>query len=194
MPRRSSFPVRTVAIGIVVALIAAAGFAAVATVIGGDKKPSGLTRAELETYQSAIAPVMQEGGRTVELGMKPAIKDLAEPGGVPAAAIAGESDAWIRDLTSVRTRVAAVTPPKALAEAHRLFDAALGEYLAAAALFGRAARAPAAERRALIDHGLDTAERADDTYDAASRIIQRWRRDLGLGATADFPDPDTVTS
>ena len=187
--RKRQSRVQAVAFGIVVALLAATALTAVlAARDSGDDAPT-LTRQELEAYEKAVVPLLREGGQVVELGMKAGVTDLSKPGGVPAEAIAGESDAWIRVLNTVRDELALMTPPPALAEAHRLFGDALRRYVEAARIFGEAARGPAAGRQAVIDRGLDIAESADDVYDAASAIVQRWRRDLGLGPSADFPDP-----
>lgn len=194
MPQRRGSRVQAIAFGIVIAMLGATALGAVLAARSEETPRDTLTAVELQAYQGLITPHLTEGGKIVQLGMKPAMTDLATPGGIPAATIAGEADAWVAALTGVRQRVAAVIPPEQLREAHRLFDEALGRYLEAARLFGQAARAPAAEQRAAIDRGIAVAEIADDVYDAASRILQRLRRELGLGVTADFPDPDAPTT
>jgi hypothetical protein len=151
----------------VVALVVAVGAVlAVRLATAGDA----LTSAELVAYQAAIHPPLSEGGRLVQERLKP-----AAPAGTPVA----EADGWARELDAIRARVAAVDPPDELAGAHRLFDTALAQY---------------AETARLVADGSGDAvaagERADATYDDASRILQRERRRLGLGATAEFPDPD----
>jgi hypothetical protein len=172
----------------VVAVLALAGAGAAVAAFVADDEPS-LTAKQLVAYQAAIHPPLSDGGRTVEQGMKPALADITDGGQVPVSAIAAESDRWVADLNAVRAKVAAVPPPGELRDAAALFDRALERYVAAAAAFGRAARAPVEQRQALLDEGIASAREADRTYDDASRVIQQWRRRLGLGATSDFPDP-----
>lgn len=194
--RRRETRLRTIALALVVLLVAGVAAAVVlaATTDGDATSAPRLTADELLAYQAAVHPALRDGGQTVEQGMKPAVADLRDPGGVPPEAIADEADAWTRDLAAVRAKVAAVPVPAGLREVAAGFDAALARYLAAAAAFGRAARAPERERAALIEEGVAIAREADRHYDDASRVLQRLRRDLGLGATADFPDPVTSPS
>jgi hypothetical protein len=148
----------------------------------------GLTAAELTSYTGAVLPPLREGGRVVEQEMKPTIGDLVS-GKLTGTTFAGRVDTWLADLSRVRGEVAAVPPPAELRPAATGFDDALGRYLAAAEAFRAAALAPAARRQAALDHGYAVATEADHRYDTASAVIQGWRRRLGLGPTADFPDP-----
>jgi hypothetical protein len=187
---------------LVIAFLLIAGFAVaagIAATTGGSKPKAtptpGLTAAELTAYTEAVLPALSDGGKTIEQGMKPALAALSgSDKNVPPAAVAGEAQAWVRDLRDVRGRVAAVPAPAALREAARLFDTALGQYVAAAETFGLAAAATGRERTQLVDQGVATARAGDATYDDASRIIQDLRRRLGLGPTADFPDPSASPS
>jgi len=131
---------------------------------------SPLTQEELVAYQAAVHPPLSEGGRLVQERLKPA---------AGATTPVADAEGWARELEDVRAKVAAVEPPSQLAEAHRLFDAALAAYAETARLV--ADGSPGA---------VATGERADRTYDDASRILQRERRRLGLGPTAEFPDPE----
>ena len=128
-----------------------------------------LTTGQLVAYQAAIHPPLSEGGRLVQERLKPA---------AGAAAPVADAEGWARELDAIRAKVAAVDPPSRLGEAHRLFDAALAAYAGAARLI--ADGSPGA---------VAAGERADATYDDASRILQRERRRLGLGPSAEFPDP-----
>lgn len=152
-------------------------------------KPPPLTADQLLAYERAVIPHLKDGGRTVEQGMKPGVDDLLNRHVVPPATIAAEADRWAADLTRVRDTVNGIDPPRALAEAGRLFVTALDTYIRAARTFGEAARAPEARRREIANRGYDLGRDADRTYDAASRILQTERRRLGLGPSPDFPDP-----
>lgn len=149
----------------------------------------GLSKARLVSYESAIAAPLKDGGRTVEQGMKPALADLNVDHVTPPAMIAREARQWVADLTDVRARVAAVTPPAQLRAVSRGFDEALTLYVEAARWFERAATADALQRSALLDKGYAAAKRADAAYDAASRLLQTARHRVGLGSSPDFPDP-----
>lgn len=149
-----------------------------------------LTVQELTAYQQAIASPLREGGATVQLQIKPRLTDL-DKGTVAPDVVVVESASWVRQLTRVRTAVAAAAAPPQLAGASRLFDEALVGYIRAATLFGKAAAAPPADRPELLRRGIEVATAADKTYDEASRILQRLRRQLGMGRTSEFPDPDT---
>jgi hypothetical protein len=177
---------RRVVAAVVVTAVAVSVAAAVAAVA---RRPEPLTAKRLAAYTDAIAPPLSDGGRVVEQGMKPGVADLLNRHAVPPATIAVEAAEWERELTRVRGAVAAVPVPPGLGEAAALFDRALAGYVEAAELFRRAALAPEGQRRAIADRGFTAAEAADRTYDAASRIVQRERRRLGLGPTATLPDP-----
>lgn len=169
------------------ALTALLAFVAVAVFVGTivvtrETTPS-LTREELLTYQDAIHPLMSDGGRTVEQGMKPGVPD------VRAGKVAtSEAEGWVTALQAVREQVVAVEAPPALRDAARLFREALDSYVDAADALRRAT-GDADRRETLVDFAVTTAESADRTYDEASLILQNWRRRLGLGSTAEFPDP-----
>ena len=153
--------------------------------------PPRLTEEQLLAYEAALLPHLREGGKTVERGMKPGVDDLLNKHVVPPATIAVEAETWAADLTRVRTALAAVEPPPQLTEVSQLFDDSLDAYVQAAHVFAEAARAPEAQRRAIANRGYDLGRTADRIYDSASRIIQTARRNLGLGPSSDFPDPET---
>ena len=174
--------------GVAAAFVGLSVVAAAISATQSRDEPS-LTEARLTAYQQAIHAHLRLGGRTVEQGMKPAVADLLKPGDVPLSAIAEESEAWVRDLTNVRARVAEIAPPEELREVARLFDVAMVQYVEAARLFGEAASADALQRTPIAERGIAKAREADRTYDDASRVIQRWYRRFGNDPTPNFPDP-----
>lgn len=157
-----------------------------------DGRPA-LTTEALTAYQEAVLPHLREGGGLVEQGMKPAATELAKATGKAAARIASDATGWADALGQIRANVAAVPTPEPLREAATGFDRALARYVDAARQFGTAARTPLPQRAPVLANGYEIAHDADTLYDAASAVIQRWRRRLGLAPTTDFPDPESPT-
>jgi hypothetical protein len=171
-----------------VALLGVAVSVSVAKTTSSSSQPP-LRRAELLAYEDRLLPLVQDGGRVVEQGMKPAMDDLRNQHIVPARVIAQEGDGWVASLTSVRSKVQALPAPHAVSPAQRAFLQALDEYVVAARAFRAAAQtAPGAARNARIDEGVRHAEQADATYDRGAAILQRLRRSLGLRADPNFPE------
>jgi hypothetical protein len=150
--------------------------------------PPPVDRPALLAYEGRLLPLVQDGGRVVQQGMKPALDDLRYKHIVPAPVIAQEGDGWIASLETVQTKVRQVAAPDGLTTAHQAFLQALEEYLVAAKAFRAAALAPpgAARERQIAD-GVRHAEHADHTYDRGAAILQRVRRSLGLPADPNFP-------
>lgn len=171
----------------VLALVAVA-VGIVTVVLSRDTKPA-VSREELLLYQAEIYPPLANGGRTVEQGMKPALDDL-RAGKVAAA----EADGWVRSLVAVRDEVRLVDVPPGLRDAAALFSDALDRYVSAAETLRQSVDADGERRGTLVDAGVVLAQQADRSYDNASRIIQQWRRRLGLPPTPDFPDPTSSPS
>lgn len=173
---------------------AAAALAVVALAVASfavarrDGKPA-ITKAELTAWENAILPALQDGGRTVEQGMKPAVDDLVNRHVVPAYVIAKEADGWAEALAGVKARVAAVATPPVLRPAVDGFTRALDEYVLAAKDFHAAALAPAGPQRdALVASGRAHGEAADHTYDTGAAVVQRLRHELGMPASSFFPE------
>lgn len=172
------------AVALVVAL--AAGLAA--AVAGRDA--GGLTRAQVAGYQADLLPIAQEWGRIEIQGMRPAIGDLVSGEGVPPETVAGEARAWSAGLEALDRKLAALeaTAPGPLRDATARFRAAMVEYLAAARTFERAATATDGDRRlALVDEGIEAAQRGARAYNEASVLLQDARARVGLAPTPDFP-------
>jgi hypothetical protein len=167
--------------------------AAIGVILSGSGRSTtssapGVKRPALLAYEARLLPLVQDGGRVVQQGMKPALDDLRYKHIVPAPVIAQEGDGWVTSLETVQTKVRQVAAPAGLTTAHQAFLQALEEYVVAAKAFRAAALAPpgAARERQIAD-GIRHAEHADHTYDRGAAILQRARRSLGLPADPNFP-------
>ena len=175
---------RIVAIAAVLGALGAGG--AVAMTRGGSSPAVG--KAALLAYEKQVVPLVQDGGRVVEQGMRPAVHDLQVDHVVPGWQIAREGDGWIASLTGVRREVARVSAPDGLRPAQQAFVEALDEYVDAARTFRAAALATGARRTELLDEGIRQAELADHTYDRGSAVVQGIRHDVGLPSSPYFPE------
>jgi len=180
---------RAAVAGVVVLTLVA--LAVTSFALGRDAKPA-VGKSELLAWEIAILEPLQQGGRTVEQGMKAAVNDLTSRHVVPPHVIAREADGWVTALTDVRARVAAVATPEALLPARRDFVSAIDLYIAAAREFGAAARAPEGpERDRLVAVGRERGAEADRVYDRGGHLVQRVRKSLGLPSSSNFPEvPD----
>ena len=155
----------------------------------GARKPP-VTKEQLVAWENAVLPVLQDGGKTVEQGMKAALDDLVDKHVVPPYVIAKEAAGWVSALRDVQTRLAVVPTPPALTPAVTDFQAALDEYVRAAEDFRKAALAPAGpDRDRFVASGRSHGEAADDVYDRGGALVQRFRHDLGMPSSAFFPEP-----
>ncbi len=164
------------------------GVVTVATVAGGGAdprptaspsvsptpSPSPTADPVVERYAGEIRPIMEEGGKVVELGIKPALADYAS-GVETLGELAQESRAWISALGGLRRRLAAVDAPPVLARAHATYLRALDQYLAVARRLQRASRDPDAKRAAVVREVTRLGNAADKTYDAAERLLDEHR-------------------
>jgi hypothetical protein len=183
---------RTRALVGTVAVIAVAALAVASFAVTRDHRPAkpAVTKEQLVAWEDAVLPVLQDGGKTVEQGMKAAVDDLVNRHVVPAYVIAREADGWATALRDVKTRLATVATPPVLAPAVRDFQSALDEYVLAAGEFHKAALAPAGpERDRLVASGRSHGEAADDVYDRGGALVQSLRHDLGMPANVFFPEP-----
>lgn len=184
-------------IAIVVPLALSALVAVGVAMASGDNGPSKADRAEaVSRYQKELFPLVEEWGRIEVQGMRPAISDLtADPATateenpiVPPETVAGEARAWQTSLKDLRTKIAALDPPRALLPAERMFDRSIVRYIEAAVEFEKAADGPADQRRAGIERGIDAAKEGARLYNEASMALQRVRKSVGLPVTPDFPN------
>jgi hypothetical protein len=193
---RATARIATVGLPAVVVVVTAT--AVVASVTGGHSSParskapatavSQQERAAIVDYGKAIVPLVQQGGRVVENGMKPALDDLVYRHITPRAMIVREADAWVGALTNVRGQLATVTPPPSLSEVAPLLDRALASYINAARAFRKAAAHKAGSvRRHFVRVGRHWGETADNVYDRAASLIQGARARAGLPPDVNFP-------
>src|SRR3954469_4545047 len=118
---------------IVAAVLAAASITA--AVLAATGSPSAPTRAQEQRFEAAVVPLVTEGGRVVEQGMKPALHDLTTDHVTTASFIAVEAAQWQSTLDRVRTGVAQVPAAGKLRLARQRLVAALGLYAEAAGDF-----------------------------------------------------------
>jgi hypothetical protein len=177
---------RAVAITALVAAVGA-GAATAAVTRGGSTEPA-VSKAALLAYEKQVVPLVQEGGKVVEQGMRPAVHDLQVQHIVPGWQIAREGDGWITNLTEVQRKVARVSTPDGLQPAQDAFLKSLSEYVAAARTFRAAALATGPARTKLLDQGVREAQTADHTYDRGSAVLQGIRHELGLPSNPYFPE------
>ena len=154
-------------------------------------------QAGLSAYEKELVPVLAEGGKTVELGVKVGIGDLeaawsTASGGhlVAPEVIARQAASWAADLNRLADRVEAISAPPNLTDSNAMFIAALHTYAHSASIVVEAATtADAGERVRLLQAARDTGRSADKQFDVASALLQAERRRLGLAPSPDFPDP-----
>ena len=170
-----------VAVGVLVG-----GVAAYATTAEGP--PPKVTRDELAAYEEAVVPIVKDGGKVVQLGMKPAMDDLAHLHIVPPKVIGSEGDGWVLSLEQVRARLSRVPTPPTLREVTDYFLIALDRYTAAAREFANAARAAGSARATSLKRGVTLATSADHTYDRGSALLQAARHSVGLAPNPNFPE------
>ena len=171
------------------AVLALVGLTVGSLALTREKPEPAVTKAELEAWEKAILVPLQQGGKTVEQGMKPAVADLTDRHVVPPYVIAKEADGWAEALARVKADVAAVATPEALRPAQADFVVAIDVYIAAAREFAAAARAPEGpERDRLVASGRDKGAEADRVYDRGGHLVQRIRHSLGLPSSPSFPE------
>lgn len=167
-------------------LLIAVGVGA-ARLLGGGDGASPAARDAVVRYQEAVHPITVEWGKIEILGMRPAIGDLREEGGVPAETIAGEARHWQATLSSLREQLRAVEAPLRLRRAAVLFDESIVLYIDAARIFERAASSTGEEQARGIEDGIAKVRQGTQRFNQAAVQLQDARRQVGLGPTDDFP-------
>src|SRR4051794_4010451 len=137
--------VRLVIVAAVIAAVSAAA-AVLAATTSSSPRP---TRAQEQAFEKLVVPLVTEGGRVVEQGMKPALHDLTTDHVTPASFIAVEAGQWQSTLDRVRPGVAQVPAAGKLRLARQRLVAALGLYAEAAGDFRAAALASGARQQEL---------------------------------------------
>ena len=119
-------------------------------------------------FLETIEPLLQEGGQVVAIGLKPGVTDVSDER-YPQDVLVTMATGWMASLERIRGEIAATDPPRALADAHRLYVGALDGYVNTAAAVTAAASATDAERRAqLTELAAVLGVAADDLYDRAT--------------------------
>lgn len=167
-------------------LLIAVGIGA-ARLIGADGGTSPAERDAVVRYQEAVHPITVEWGKIEILGMRPAIGDLREEGGVPAETIAGEARHWQATLATLREQLAAVEAPLPLRRAAALFDESIVLYIDAARNFERAASSTGDAQVRGIEDGIAKVREGTQRFNQAAVQLQDARRQVGLAPTDDFP-------
>ena len=159
---------------------------------GGHKHASA---AAVTRYENAILGPVKDWGSVEILGMRPSIPDLlGAKGALPASAVVAESKAWLSAFAHDRQLIAGVQPPIGLGPCRALLLQALDKYADAARAFGQAAQTPAAQRRSVIQVGIDAATAGDTLFNQASAILQQARLDAGLPISPNFHSSQRSTN
>lgn len=173
----------------VVAAVVALGLLVAGGALWNDGAATGAAAtADFESYLAEVEPIAKDAGRVVQLGLKAGITDIGESK-YDDRVLIGMADGWAGELETLREQLTAVTPPRSLADAHGRFVQAFDGYLAVAATLGEAARAPSAERPALVDQAAQRGEAADDTFDRGAAALQARANDLDLPTISWLPQP-----
>jgi hypothetical protein len=153
---------------------AAAGLALAATVsgcAGGSHAPAAPPSSSTggsTSYQRQVDALIQDWGSIAVQGMRPAIADLANPGGVPRAGIATEANAWTAALSQDRDRLQRIAAPSSYESTRQLLLRSLDAYLHAAAIVHAAApQSDAGRRHAALERAARVLTSADRIFDQA---------------------------
>ena len=143
---------------------------------------------EVRAFSEGLAPIVQSWGSVEILGMRPAVADLRDAGGVPAGAIVTEAQAWQEAFAQNRRDLAALGIPAGLEDVVRMLEASLDHYIAAAKAFEAAAARVEDGASPDLDAGIDEAAAGAELFDRAAALLQELRRSPGLA-----PDPSLPT-
>jgi hypothetical protein len=170
-----------------VAVLLALGGGATAVFLRGSAQRRD-DRAAIVAYESAVYPIVKEGGRVVQEEMKPSLRQFVE-GEIAADELLRRAGSWRRAFEKVRSDVLVLQPPAFLRAIEPRWTRAFDAYLQTITAFEAVARAPASERRARLDQVSTAGTTADHLYDQAVELIRSHRRRLGLGPSPNFPEP-----
>jgi hypothetical protein len=173
----------------ILAAVAAATLTVVVTSSRGDGEPRVPTAKELEAYEAAVTEPAKRGGFVVQEGLKRGLADVASGNAGP---VVFQAVSWAEELRGVQVQFNAqahLAKGTRLEPATKTFDAAFEFYIETAQTIGAAAIASDASRETLLERASASGRRADATYDEASFLLQRLRKQRGLDITARFPSP-----
>jgi hypothetical protein len=171
--------------GVAAGVVTAAGLLA-AGVVGRDapvvSRGEASTSSSVAEYRDEIAPILERGASLVALGMRPGTADISDAS-YSDEVLVSMASSWVATAERVKADFGQVAPPPAVAAAHDLYLRALDEYLRTAETLLAAARAPAGDRRALIERAAELGGSADRLYDRADAAFER--------VTARRPSPSS---
>jgi hypothetical protein len=169
------------AAAVLAALLIGAAVVVAVSVGGDDPRPApsvspsaSPSNPAVEAYARDVQPLLEEGGKVVELGIKPALADYAS-GKETEAELALESRSWISALRGVERRIRALTVPPEVADAHTTYLRALERYVVVARRLQRASADPDSDRRQVVAEVTRLGEAADRTYDEAAALVDAAR-------------------
>jgi hypothetical protein len=175
-------------VGILVTFAAIAAFALVAGghrggVTAGNRPSAAVVaqRAQLTTWETAVAPLIQSAGQVVALGPRQGAQQI-ETGKFSAATNRHMAAGWVARLTALRGQIAALPSPAFLGKARALLDRSMAGYVAASQDLLAATFATGSRRTTLLDASTTAGRTADRLYDQATAAIATWRDTLGLPA------------
>jgi hypothetical protein len=119
-------------------------------------------------YEQQVQAVLRDWGSIAVQGMRPAIRDLSSPGGVPRAGIATEADAWTAALKHDRQELQGIAAPPSYEPTRQLLLRSLNGYLRGAAIVHRAAQqSDPARRETTLERAVRVLTAADAVYNQA---------------------------
>ena len=139
-------------------------------------------------YESAVLPIVREGGRVVQQEMKPSIRELGGNEITQKTAV-DRAAGWRAVFTRIGADLIALDPPGFLGDIGRRWSIAVDGYLKIPDLFDQAAKQTGSARAALLAQAAAAGDSADKLFDDAAGVLQYHRRRLGLGSTSQLPDP-----
>lgn len=156
----------------VAATAAALATAVLASGCGGGSHGPGAqptaSASSMAAYQQQVEALVRDWGSIAVQGMRPAIADLAHPGGVPRAGIATEANAWTAALRHDREQLQRIAAPTSYEPTRQLLLRSLDGYLRAAAIVHAAALQKGAVRRhAALERAVHVLTSADRIFDRA---------------------------
>lgn len=157
---RTSFAVAALAV-----VAATTGCAASAHV---EASPTRHASSAPAAYEQQVQAVLHDWGSIAVQGMRPAIRDLSSPGGVPRAGIATEADAWTAALKHDRQELQGIAAPPSYEPTRQLLLRSLDGYLRGAAIVHRAAQqSDPAQRETTLERAVRVLTAADAVYNQA---------------------------
>jgi hypothetical protein len=170
--------------------VAGLAFGVLAGVIAGvtlvDRRSDAATRRRMREFLAAVEPLAHDGGRVVQLGLKPSIATL-QHSTRPEPELVRDAAGWDSELREIGRKWRAAPVPGPLREANAKFLAALDGYAATAIRLRDAANAGADQREALVRAAINSGEAADGTWDDAASLAAPRLRAAGVSVPSWFP-------